>query len=509
MRKGICYLVGAGPGDPLLMTVKGREYIRKADVIVYDYLCNPVFLEWAPPGVELIYAGKKCGVHVMPQAEINRLLVAKTSAGKTVVRLKGGDPFLFGRGGEEAAELADAGCAFEVVPGVSSAISGSVYAGIPLTHRAHNTMITIFTGHECPEKLKSSVDFSAIAKASGTKVMLMGIKRLAFFTQAFLAEGMDKDLPVALVRWASTSRQETLVGTLSDIAQLAEKAGFKAPAVAIFGEVVGLRKKLNWFESLPLFGKTIAVTRSREPVGELLTELCALGADAFEMPITRIDPAPDKRAFYETVAYSHGYDIIIFTNPIGAEAFFQAFFEIYKDVRDIGMARIAAFGPATAERVRAFHLQADIQSEKCVVKEIIKALEKETSIENLKILLPGADGSPGELAAELTRRGAIVDEFSAYQAVPASLDDAGIRRFLEKKTDLVTFTDSSTAEGFHALNLPAHPGLSHACICPITSKTMKSLGMPVDIEAPTVPGLLTAITGFYGKPAGFPQTFRD
>lgn len=509
MRKGICYLVGAGPGDPLLMTLKGREYIRKADVVVYDYLCNPEFLEWAPPGAELISAGKKCGTHVMPQSEINRLLVARTSAGKTVVRLKGGDPFLFGRGGEEAAELADAGCAFEVVPGVSSAISGAVYAGIPLTHRAHNTMVTIFTGHESSEKLKSSLDFSAIARAPGTKVMLMGIKRLAFVTKELLAEGMDKDLPVALVRWATTSRQETLVGTLSDIARLAENVGFQAPAVAIFGEVVTLRKKLNWFESLPLFGKTIAVLRSLVPVSDLVAKLRVLGADAFEMPITRIKPTPDKRAFHEIVASSHGYDRIIFTNTVGAEAFFQAFFEIHKDARDIGAARIAAFGPTTAEKVRNFRFQPDVQSETCAAEEILRALEKEASVENLKILLLTADGPPGELAAELTRRGAIVDGFSAYQTAPASLDDAGVLRFLEKGADLVTFTNSSTAEGFHALKLPSHPGLIHASTCPITSKTMKSLGMLVDIEAHTVPGLLTAITGFYGKQAGFPQTFRD
>ena len=501
MRKGICYLVGAGPGDPLLMTLKGRECIGKADVIIYDYLCNPIFLEWAPPEAELIYAGKKCGAHIMTQDEINRLLVAKTSAGNTVVRLKGGDPFLFGRGGEEAAELVNAGCAFECVPGVSSAISGSVYAGIPLTHRAHNTMITIFTGHESPEKLKSSLDFAAIASAPGTKVMLMGIKRLAFVTKELLSEGMDKDLPVALVRWATTSRQETLVGTLSDIADRAEKAGFKAPAVAIFGEVVALREKLNWFEALPLFGKTIAVARSREPVGDLVTELCALGADAFDLPISRIAPAPDKRAFYEIVAYSHGYDWILFTDPIGAEGFFNAFFEIYKDARDIGAARIAAFGPDTAEKVRAFHLQADVVSEKCAVNEIIKSLENESSVENLKILLPHADGHLAGLAAELTRRGAIVDEFSAYQTVPASADDPRVRRFLEKEADLVAFTTACTAKGYHDLNLPAHPGLRHASICPTTSKAMASLGMPVDIEprAHTIPGLLKAITGFYAK----------
>ena len=499
MPKGICYLVGAGPGDPLLMTLKGRECIKKADVIVYDYLCNPVFLNWARPNTEMIYAGKRCGAHIMTQEEINRLLIDKTSAGNTVVRLKGGDPFLFGRGGEEATELVNAGCAFEAVPGVSSAISGSIYAGIPLTHRAHNTMITIFTGHESPEKLKSSLDFSAIAKAPGTKVMLMGIKRLALVTQELLAEGMDKDLPVALVRWATTSRQESLVGTLSNIAVLAENADFKAPAIAVFGEVVALREKLNWFEALPLFGKTIAVARDRNNVDDLVRELCAIGADAFEMPISQIEPAPDKRAFYETVAYSHGYEWIILRTPIGSEAFFKAFFELYKDAREIGGARIAAFGPGTSEQIATNRLSADIQNEKSSMKEIIKALEKETSIENLKILLQRAEGKTDELAAELTRLGAIVDEFTPYETVPAKMDAPAIRRFLDKEAHLVVLTTPSAAEGFHALNLPDNPKLLRASVCPATTKAMNSLGMPVDIEArhQTTPGLLTAISGFY------------
>ena len=500
MRKGICYLVGAGPGDPMLMTIKGKECIGKADVIVYDYLCNPVFLEWAPPAVELIYAGKKCDAHIMPQEEINRLLVAKTRAGNTVVRLKGGDPFLFGRGAEEASELVSAGCAFECVPGVSSAISGATYAGIPLTHRTHNAMITIFTGHESPEKLKSSLDFSAIAKAPGTKVMLMGIKRLAFVTKELLAEGMDKNLPVALVRWATTTRQETLVGTLSNIADLAEKADFKAPAVAVFGEVVALRKSLNWFETLPLFGKTIAVARSHEPIGPLVSDLCALGADAFELPVCRLAPSPDKRAFYEIVAYSHSYDWIVFTNPTEVDAFFNAFFEIFKDAREIGAARIAAFGKDTAARIHAFHLQTDARSEKLGTKEIIRTLEKEASIENLKILVPGNGAPTGELATELTRRGAIADEFSAYQILPASPDDMGVRSFLEKQPKLIAFTTPYAAEGFHALKLPSGPDVSHASICPITSQMMRSLGISVDVESrtKTLAGLVSAITSHIG-----------
>ena len=292
----------------MLLTLKGRECLGIADVVVYDYLSNPVFLGYVKEGAEILCAGKKAGRHTLSQPEINALLVERTKQGKTVVRLKGGDPFLFGRGGEEAVALAEAGCAFEVVPGVTSAIAAAAYAGIPVTHRDHNTILTIFTGHEDPSKPETSVDFAAVARAPGTKVMLMGIKRLEFIADGLMAAGMDKDVPVALIRWATTGRQQTLAGKLRDIAAKAAAADFQPPAVAVFGEVVDLRAKLNWFEALPLFGKRIAVTRTRHQAGDLVSRLRALGAEAFEMPTIRLEPAPDKRLFYETVAYSHAYD---------------------------------------------------------------------------------------------------------------------------------------------------------------------------------------------------------
>lgn len=505
MTHGICYLVGAGPGDPLLLTLKGRQCLEIADVVVYDYLSNPVLLEYAKEGAETLFAGKKAGKHTLSQPDINALLVEKTKSGKVVVRLKGGDPFLFGRGGEEAAALADAGCAFEVVPGVTSAIAGLAYAGIPVTHRDHNTVLTIFTGHEDPSKPGASVDYAAIARAPGTKVMLMGIERLGAITDRFMAEGMDKEGPVALVRWATTGRQQTLAGQLQDIAAKAAAASFQSPAVAVFGDVVNLRAKLNWFEALPLFGKRIAVTRAPQQAGELVSRLRALGAEAFEMPMIRFEPAPDKREFYETVAYSHAYDWIVFTSTNGVDAFFKAFFEIYHDARDLGAARIAAVGPETAARVRSFHLQVDVQPDKYVAEEIVKALQKETSVENLKILLPRAEGARELLADELTRLGAIVDDVSAYRTVPETGDvSGGIRRYREEGADLVTFTSSSTAENFHALNLPAPPGLCRASIGPVTSRTMQKLGMTVDVEAKVhdIPGLVDAIVKFYTKRDG-------
>jgi uroporphyrinogen III methyltransferase/synthase len=386
------------------------------------------------------------------------------------------------------------------VPGVTSAIGGPAYAGIPVTHRAHNTMLTIFTGHEDPTKTESSIDYAALAAAPGTKVMLMGVERLATITAGLMAAGMAAGMPVALIRWATTGEQKTLTGTLEEIAEKAAAASFKAPAVAVFGEVVNLRGSLNWFESLPLFGKRIGVTRTRQQAGEMVQQLRALGADAFEMPTIRIESAPDKRAFYEAVAYAHSYDWLIFTSPNGADAFFNVFFELYKDARSLGGVRIAAIGPATAARVNAFRFQVDVQPEKYVAEEIISALQKETSIDNLKILLARAEGARDVLPRELTRLGAIIDEAVAYRTVPETEDaSGGIRRYRESGADLVTFTSSSTAENFHALNLPPREGVAYASIGPVTSNTMRELGMPVDVEAAVhdIPGLVHAIVKFF------------
>ncbi|MEX1117962.1 MAG: uroporphyrinogen-III C-methyltransferase [Terrimicrobiaceae bacterium] len=495
-KAGICYLVGAGPGDPGLLTLKGRSCLEKAGVVIYDHLANPEFLEFAPEAAEKIYAGKRAGDHALRQDDIQALLVKNVRAGRVVVRLKGGDPFLFGRGGEEAEALAAAGCRFEIVPGVSSAIAGPAYAGIPVTHRSHNAAVTIFTGHEDPDKPESQIDYDAIAAIPGTKVMLMGVERLESHCAALQKAGMPGSTPVALVRWATTPRQETLGGTLADIAAKARAADFQAPAVVILGEVVAFKDSLAWFENKPLFGKRIAVTRTRQQAGELIDQLRDLGADAYELPTIRIEPPADKKAFYELVSDAHIYDWIIFTSPNGVDTFFRAFFEIFSDVREIGGVRIAAIGPATAARVKAHHLAVDLQPEKFVAEEVLKALQKETSVENLKFLLPRAEGAREMLATELTKLGAIVDEAIAYRTVPETEgNSAGIRRFKEEGADIVTFTSSSTAENFAALKLPLPETLRTASIGPVTSATLMTLGFSVDIEARShdIPGLVQAI----------------
>src|SRR6266581_4974149 len=305
-KAGKVYLVGAGPGDLGLVTLRAKECIEQADVIVHDHLANPEMLGWARDEAEIIYAGKKAREHALNQEEINAVLVEKARGGKEVVRLKGGDPFVFGRGAEEAKAIVDAGIAFEVVPGITSAIAAPAYAGIPVTHRAENSHVTFFTGHEDPAKPESAIDYAALAKLGGTQVMLMGVERLEAITREMLKQGVRADLPVALVRWATTGRQETRTGTLQDIAQRAIDRGFEAPAVAVFGEVVKLRKDLNWYEKRPLSGKRIVVTRTRKQASALSNKLRALGAHVIELPTIRIEPPGNLREFAELIQDAHG-----------------------------------------------------------------------------------------------------------------------------------------------------------------------------------------------------------
>ncbi len=331
-RSGKVYLVGAGPGDPGLLTLRAKECIENADVIVYDHLANPGMLSWAREDAEIIYAGKEPGEDQnLGQREINALLIEKAREGKQVVRLKGGDPFVFGRGAEEAQAIAEAGIPFEVVPGITSAIAGPAYAGIPMTHRAHNSHVTFFTGHEDPAKSESAIDYAALARLGGTQVMLMGVERLGSITSEMMKHGVRSDLPVALVRCATTGQQETLTGSLSDIAQKAVASDFKAPAVVVFGEVVALRDNLNWYEKRPLLGKRIVVTRTRKQSSVLSNKLRALGAHVIELPTIRIEPPSDLREFAELVQDAHLYDWIVFTSANGVEAFFDIFFKLYDD----------------------------------------------------------------------------------------------------------------------------------------------------------------------------------
>src|SRR5437868_7203285 len=500
-QNGAVYLVGAGPGDLGLVTLRAKECIENANVIVYDHLANPAMLSWAREDAETIDAGKEPG-ESRTQQEINALLIEKAREGKQVVRLKGGDPFVVGRGAEEAQAIADAGIPSDIVPGITSAIAGPAYAGIPMTHRAHNSHVTFFTGHEDPAKAESAIDYAALAKLGGTQVMLMGVERLGSITNEMLKHGVSGDLPVALVRSATTGQQETLTGTLSDIAQKAIANDFKAPTVAVFGEVVGLRDGLNWYEKRPLLGKRIVVTRTRKQASVLSDKLRALGAHVIELPTIRIEPPSDLREFAELVQDAHVYDWIVFTSANGVEAFFDIFFKLYDDGREIGGARIAAIGPATAQRVEDFHLRVDLQPDEFVAEAVVREFQKQGGVENLRILLVRAEKARDVLAKQLSGLGAIVDEGLAYRTVPETRDTTGARRhLLEGGADLITFTSSSTVENFLALALPWPKAMRIASIGPITSKTVRDQGLEVDIEARRhdVDGLVQAITELFAQ----------
>jgi uroporphyrinogen III methyltransferase / synthase len=498
---GICYLVGAGPGDPGLVTLRAKECIENADVIIYDALSNPELLGWAKAGCEKINVGKRAKNHALPQEETNALIVAKTKEGKSVVRLKGGDPMIFGRGGEEAAELAAAGVRFEIVPGISSTIGGPCYAGIPVTHRDHNTQLTIFTGHEDPTKGFSSIDFAQLAKAPGTKVFVMGVARLREITGEFVGNGADPETPIALTRWATTSAQKTIVGTLTNIADIAEKENFGSPAVAVIGTVVNERAKISWFEKRPLFGRRIVVTRTREQAGGLSKSLRDLGADVIELPTIRIEHPEDRLGFAELVTHAHEYDWLVFTSPNGVERFFTAFFATYEDARSLGNPRIAAIGTGTANKIREYRFAVDLIPEKFVAEGLIDAFKKE-SVENLTMMWIKAEESREVVGEGLTKLGAIVDECIAYRTVPETGDPTGAKaRLAEQGADMITFTSGSTVDHFFALGLDWPEGCVAGSIGPVTSETLRRHNVSPAFEAKPhdIPGLTAAIVKYFSR----------
>jgi len=496
-KDGICWLVGAGPGDPGLLTLRGRDCLEQAEVLVYDYLVSPEILAMVPGKIERTYVGKQSGRHAMEQEAINALLVKLVGEGRRVVRLKGGDPFLFGRGGEEAAALAAAGLRFEVVPGVTSAIAGPAYAGIPVTHRAFGPQLTIFTGHEDPSKPGSTLDLDAIARTNGTRVMLMGVERVGEIAHELIARGADPATPVALIRWATTPRQETLTGTLENIARRVQETGFKPPAVTVIGGVAGLRDELAWFERRPLFGRRIVVTRTRAQAGSLARGLRDLGAEVIELPTIRIEPPSNPKAFREAVRDAHSYDWLVFTSPNGADRFFEAFLAEFDDLREIGGVRIAAIGPGTAARVRARHLRVDLMPARAVAEDFLERFKEIGTVDNLRMLLIRPQEARELLARGLSDAGAIVDEAIAYRTVPETRDPGGALQRLKEgtKIDLITFASSSAVENFLALNVTELSTVTVASIGPVTSATLRERGLQAGVEAAEhhVPGLIDAI----------------
>jgi uroporphyrinogen III methyltransferase/synthase len=502
-REGVVYLVGAGPGDPGLITLKGMDCLRRADVVVVDRLADPALLRHMRAGAEVLYVGKESSRHTLPQDQINERLVDLAREGKAVVRLKGGDPFVFGRGGEEAEALVAAGVRFEVVPGVTSAVAAPAYAGIPVTHRGLSSSVAIVTGHEDPTKAESAVDLARLARATDTLVFLMGMGRLREIAAELVAHGRPATTPVALVRWGATARQGVLVGSLADIAQRAEAAGFGAPVVIVVGEVVRLREKLRWFDNRPLFGKRIVVTRSRAQASDMAALLAERGAEPIEFPVIRIAPPDDFGPLDAAIERLGSYDWIIFASPNAADALLTRCLQLGKDVRAWGSARLCAIGPATARRLEEMGLRVDLVPERFVAEGVVKAFGG-IDVAGRRVLLPRSNTGRELVADALAERGAHVEAVLAYQTLPDAGDAEAMRaRLREGEIDAVTFTSSSTVRNFHAaLGLDREPalldGVLVACIGPVTAAAAEELGLTVGIVAePPIPAFVEAIAKHY------------
>ena len=484
---GRVYLVGAGPGALGLVTLRARELIGLADVLVYDYLVNPLLLDWTRPNAEIIYAGKTAAAHTLTQEEINTLLVEKARAGKSVVRLKGGDPYVFGRGGEEGLALARAGIEFEVVPGVSSAIAAPALAGIPVTHRGIASQVTFITGHEDPTKPESVIDWAQLAKLGGTKIFLMGVERLRDIAGQLVKNGAPPTTPVALVRWGTTARQESITGTLETIADLVDKRGFKPPAVTIVGEVVNLRDELGWFEKLPLFGRRVVVTRARRQASGLRRRLDRLGADVLEIPTIRIEPLEWPAAQQTRLsAFGQHFDWIVFSSPNGAEIFFDRMMKEHVDIRVLGGARIAALGPTIAAAIKKFGLKIDLQPQ-TFTKEALAALLDRANLPGKRFCLVGGRLADPGLMDHLRSRGALVEPWTIYDTKPETADVSGSRaRFVQEGAHVIAFTSASTVDNWHALHLQPATGAPRprvVSIGPVTTTRLRELGYEVAAEA--------------------------
>ena len=496
--KGAVYLVGAGPGDAGLLTLRGAELLRLADVVVYDLLVNPALLRLARADAEIISRGKRTE---FSQEQITALMVSKAREGKCVVRLKGGDPYIFGRGGEEAEALAAEKIYFEVVPGVSSIVAAPNYAGIPLTHREHCSSFTVFTGHSDSADAATALRYEQIAKIPGTKIVLMGTENLGDWTKSLVAHGMPPETPVAIIQRGTLGRQKSVSGTLATIAKLAAEKKISPPALTVVGDVVKLSGKLNWFEKLPLFGKKIVVTRRTGQAGKFAKRLAELGADVLEIPTIRITLPTEKDAIVDALLELNAYDWLVFTSANGVTAFFDLFFRRFHDMRDLGGARIAAVGPATAAKLRELHLQVDLMPDAATAKKLAEAFAKFESIENLKMCLLRAEVANPELPSALEEFGAIVDDIAIYKTVPETEDPAGAgARLLAEGADWIMFTSSSTVEHFHArFDLPKllknFPQIKIASIGPETTKTIRALGLEPAFEAKehTTDGLIAGL----------------
>jgi uroporphyrinogen III methyltransferase/synthase len=504
--QGTVFIVGAGPGDPGLLTLRGGELLVTCDAIVYDALANPALLALASvqerdAPVELHDVGKRGGAtESARQSEINALLIRLASDGKRVVRLKGGDPFVFGRGGEEAQALADAGVPFEIVPGVTAGIAAPAYAGIPVTHRGLATSVTFVTGHEDPLKDESGIDWSALARSGGTIVLYMGVKTLPRIVSALVAGGMATDTPAAVVEWGTHPRQRTITATLSTLVAAIAREAIQAPAITIIGPVVSLRQQLAWFDRRPLFGKRIVVTRARAQAASLSERLAAAGAETIEMPATRIEAAgqaPLRRALERLPDYAW----VVFTSQNAVRLFWDALRATSRDARALAGAKIAAVGPATASALLECGLAVDVAPDRFVAEALLEALRERDDVHGRRVLYAAAEGARETLPAGLEALGAVVDRIVVYRSALYGAGTAQLRDTLrDGAVDLVTFTSASSVSGFvAAVGAEAARRAPAAVIGPITGEAARAQGLEVAVEATTstIPGLVDAVCRYF------------
>jgi uroporphyrinogen III methyltransferase/synthase len=502
MKRGEVYLVGAGPGDPGLITVKGLECLRKADVIIYDRLVDDSLLEETSLGSEKIYVGKGRGCHAMEQKEINLLLIDKARQGKIVARLKGGDPFVLGRGGEEAEVLKANDIPFEVVPGVSSAYAVPAYAGIPVTHRRLASSFTVITGHEDPGKGESSIDWKKISTGSDTLVFLMGMGNLTHITAKLVQNGRPPSTPIAVISQGTSPQQRTLVGTLEDIGARAQKDYFEPPAVIIVGEVVKLREKIRWFDDLPLFGRRVLVTRAEHQNKELRRLLMERGAMPVEMPVIKIRPPVSWQKLDRAIQNLAGYDWIIFTSVNAVEIVWKRLRAKKLDARQFAGTKMGAIGPATAGALEAKGLYADYTPKTYTSRSLLTGMSK-MDIAGRRVLLPRADIAGDELTKGLTKLGARVHQVTAYRTVKVNrLFAQAVQMLVKGEVDVITFTSASTVNDL--LNVLGRKcetvkKAKLACIGPVTAKTLVARGLKADIVAHehTMVGLVDAIERYF------------
>ena len=506
---GKVYLIGAGPGDPELLTLKGARCLSACQVVVYDFLANPELLELAPPQAQRIYVGKKGGDHTMSQEEINHLLCDLAAQGKVVARLKGGDPYVFGRGGEEASALAARGLEFEVVPGVTSAVAAPAYAGIPVTDRRCSTEVAFVTGHEDPTKPGSTINWQALA-GMGTLVFLMGVKNLPSICHNLIAAGKDPQTPAAAVRWGTTPRQRVVSGTLAELPRLVREAGLRPPAVTIVGPVVELRRELDWFQRLPLFGKRILVTRTRSQASKLSRALRELGAQVLEIPTIELRPPDDPRPLERAAGEVGEYDWLVFTSANGVEFFFRALHDQGRDVRALGGVKLAAIGPATAAALEQRGLRPEVTAKNFVAEGLLKALEP-FDLQDRRVLIPRAQQARQVLPQTLAQRGARVEVVAAYRTTAPAESARRLAEALEQGLDAVTFTASSTVTNLMKLlsdeqrrrliQASRQGELTVASIGPITSRTAREAGLEVQVEPAryTIPDLVAALVDHFAS----------